>query len=129
MIGREGMLQKNQLPVEVQKMHFDLPNAYYKVFDLGLTNLTPWRFLEAEECQDLFSVLRQLYSGNVLLPFARRMDNDDVACLVVQSQEYTTSSVLIVHLFASSGDEVDHIHETFWDWFRAAVDEMIDAYA
>jgi hypothetical protein len=123
------MLQKNQLPMEIQHTQFDLPNAYYKVFDLGLTNLSPWRFLEAQECQDVFSVLRELYSGKVLLPFARRMDNDDVACLAVEAEAYPTNSILIVHLFAAAGDEVDQIYETFWDWFRAAVDEMIGAYA
>lgn len=54
------------------------------------------------------------------VPFARRQDNDDLACL-----EPSTAAVVIVHDFSSEGSERRESFATFWDWFRAAVEDMI----
>lgn len=121
------MLNASQLPEEVRRANFQLPSAYYRIFELGLTNVSPWRFIEdAEEFSGVYEALRELYPEHILLPFARRADNDDVACIVVESPQYAGNRIVIVHLFASPDDAIDAVYETFWDWFRTAVDEMIE---
>ncbi len=121
------MLNINKFPDEVQKLQFDLPSAYFKVFELSLTNLTPWHFLDDDGFIGVYDVLKELYNNYKVIPFARRIDNDDVACVVVQSNQYPANYVVVIHMFASSGDEIDAVYETFWEWFRVAIDEMIEA--
>ncbi len=120
------MLTQQNLPNEVQSLNFQLPEGYYRVFELNLTNLDPWHFIDGEEFEGLYRGLRQRYPGRLLIPFARRRDNDDVACFVVQSTDYPKGHILIVHDFASPGSEVDADLEDFWAWFRLAVNEMIE---
>jgi hypothetical protein len=40
------------------------------------------------------------------MPFARRHDNDDVACFVTHDPEQEAGQVIIIHDFASPGHEV-----------------------
>lgn len=64
--------------------------------------------------------MRQRYTRKYV-PFAYRQDNDDVACIDVSKPE----EVVIVHDFASDGAELRKRFDTFWDWFRAAVEDMV----
>ena len=61
------------------------------------------------------------YPQRILIPFARRGDNDDVACFELNKGE----EVQIIHDFASIGYEQRKTYKTFWDWFRDAIEEMI----
>ena len=38
------MLEQTALPKEVLETGFELPDEYFHVFRLGLTNLVPWSF-------------------------------------------------------------------------------------
>ena len=120
------MIARPDLPEEVIKHKFDWPEGYYRVFELGLTKLDPWYFVEGEEFNMLYERINKRYPNRLVLPFARRHDCDDVACLVVHSEEYPTHHVLAVHDFASPGSEVDADLNAFWDWFELAVKEMIE---
>lgn len=121
------MLNANQFPEEIRRVNFKLPPAYYRIFELGLTNVSPWRFIEdTDEFSGVYNALQELYPEHILLPFARRVDNDDVACIVVDSPQYADNHIVVVHLFASADYAFDGVYETFWDWFRTAVDEMIE---
>jgi len=62
------------------------------------------------------------YPGNDYIPFAVRQDNDDVACWRASSN----SEVLIVHDYSSPGRELRNSYVSFWDWFRSAIDDMIE---
>lgn len=57
----------------------------------------------------------------LVIPFARRDDNDDIACFEVGKGK----SVQIIHDFASEGFEQRKEQGCFWDWFRDAIDKMI----
>jgi hypothetical protein len=116
----------DQIPDEIHFDELKIPSAYFRVFELGLTNIAPWRFIEGDEFQGVYGTLRELYPPHYLLPFARREDNDDVACFVASSPQHITNEVVIVHLFASEDYAIDGAYPSFWDWFRNAVDEMIE---
>jgi len=55
------------------------------------------------------------------VPFARRQDNDDLACI----DPGEPAHVVVIHDFSAEGAERVATYETFWDWFRSAVDDMI----
>ena len=104
---------------------FAVPKAYHRVLALGLTNLEPWRFLSgASDFAQHYDMVRQLYPDKQYIPFARREDNDDIACFLGAN----SGTIAVVHAFASPGYQVGSgIYTTFWDWFRLAIDEMIAA--
>ena len=58
----------------------DYPAQFIRVVELGLTDLEPWRVIEGEELAALLEGLAERYPTRTLVPFARRIDNDDVAC-------------------------------------------------
>jgi hypothetical protein len=120
------MIQLKHLPKEIILNAFDLPVGYQRVFELGLTNLDPWHFVEGQEFMRLYEGINKRYPNRLTLPFARRRDCDDVACFVVKGSDYAKNRVLIIHDFASTGAEVDAALDSFWDWFQLAVKEMIE---
>lgn len=100
---------------------FEYPNSYVRLVRQGLTDLTPWYFLEKPRVLKYAAELDRRY-GVRRLPFARRQDNDDVACF----QEGRRDAVVLVHDGAASGAEVRMEFENVWAWFRHAVEEMIE---
>ena len=66
------------------------------------------------------SGLRQR-SSRRYVPFARRQDNDDIACLDPEAPEH----IVIVHDFASEAHELRNAYSSFWEWFRTAIEDMI----
>ena len=101
---------------------FKYPSQFMRIYDLGLLNLEPWIILEGEQLRVRYKGLRARYKGRELVPFARREDNDDVACWEKDCGE----QVVIIHDFASPGYEHREKHKDFWTWFRLAVEDMIE---
>lgn len=120
------MINQQDVPTEIRSKMFEIPKGYYRIQELGLTNIQPWYFLDGQEFETICKGIQMRYPQRVLLPFARRQDDDDIACFVVESSDYTRGHVLIIHDYASSGTEVDNSFPSFWDWFRMAINEMID---
>lgn len=104
-----------------------LPEGYFRIFELGLSNIRPWALLSTAEALALYDELRRQYTDKQYVPFARRLDTDDVACIVPSAAN--PEQVLLVHLFASPGWEVDEQFDSFWEWYRVAVDAMIELEA
>lgn len=103
-----------------------LPHGYQEAKNLNLVNLHPWHLVSDEEFDYLFAGVNKRYPDRSVVPFARRTDSDDVACFVIRDSEQEAGQVVVVHDFASSGYEVVARMEKFWDWFRYAVNEMIE---
>jgi hypothetical protein len=103
-----------------------LPKAYQEAKDLNLVNLHPWHFVSDKEFDSLFAGVNQRYPDRRVIPFARRTDSDDVACFVIRDPEQEAGQVIVIHDFASPGYEVVARMQKFWDWFRYAVNEMIE---
>jgi hypothetical protein len=104
----------------------NLPRGYQEAKDLNLVNLRPWHFVSDEEFDLLQPGIDKRYPNRHVIPFARREDNDDVAAFVSRDPEQETGQVIVIHDFASPGYEVVARMKTFWDWFKYAVDEMIE---
>lgn len=101
---------------------FNYPQQFLRIVELGLVNLEPWTVLMDEPLRNRFKGLQERYPNRQLLPFARREDNDDVACWEQDRGEL----VVIVHDFASPGYENVAEYDGFWEWFREAVEDMIE---
>jgi hypothetical protein len=98
------------------------PKPYLRLVEQGLFDLRPWHLMDAERAQERARGLARPYRQRQLFPFAYRQDNDDVACWSRDCPE----GVVVIHDFASPGFEDEDAFDSFWDWFRSAIDETID---
>jgi len=101
---------------------FSYPRQFEHIVELGLLDLEPWYVLQGKALRDTQAGLAQRYPERRLVPFARRQDNDDVACWEVSEPE----SVSVIHDFASAGWEQRASHSSFYNWFRQAVEDLIE---
>lgn len=94
---------------------FEYPQALLDLVDQGGLKTGPWRILSGKWLLTRYDGLKQRYPNRTLVPFARRTDNDDVACF-----EFTESTkklgVSVVHDFASTGWESREHFAAFEDW-------------
>jgi hypothetical protein len=79
---------------------FDYPAEFIRVVELGLTDLEPWWIFDGDQLRRRAIGLRERYPERQLVPFARRQDNDDVACW-----DLDHGDVAVVHDLASAGWE------------------------
>jgi hypothetical protein len=100
---------------------FTYPSAFLRIVEQNLVDLTPWYVMDSHNVVERMKGLKQRYPTRDLIPFARRGDNDDVACFERGKGE----SVIVIHDFSSPGYEERAVFPSFWDWFKCAVDEMI----
>ena len=116
MLSVEGLKQfESTLP------DFEFPESYLKIVDLELVDFDNWFLLSEYLVKSRYNDLITRYKGRKLVPFARRGDNDDIACFEIGYGE----RVFIVHDFASEGWERRQEFETFWNWFISVIKELI----
>jgi hypothetical protein len=109
------------LTAEMLPDGFEYPADFLRLVEQGITDLTPWHVLSGERLRLRRIGLLERYPGRDLVPFARRQDNDDLACW----EGTDAGRVRTIHDFASPGWEERRGHTAFWDWFRAAIEDMI----
>lgn len=112
------MLEK----IESMLYPFKYPDSYRRVISLNLCNYDYWYLMDPERIMIRLDGLKKRFPHRKLIPFARRDDNDDIACFEVGYGE----RVFIVHDFCEEGYERREEYETFWAWFRHAIEEMIN---
>lgn len=112
-----GLMAPSDLPVG-----FRYPYAARRLVEFGLVYFNLWRVMGALEARERMEGMASRYPGRSLVPFARREDNDDVACFEVGGGP----RVLIVHDFASPGWEARGTLGSVWEWARLALDDMIE---
>lgn len=95
---------------------------FSRLLDQGLANLTPWHLMTDSEMTERVAGLKRRYPERELWPFARRQDRDDVACW----EKGQPREVVVIHDFASAGYEQRQRYGSFWDWFRSAIEDMIE---
>mgnify|MGYP005776609777 CR=1 FL=1 len=100
---------------------FSYPASLQKIIELNLVSFDIWYLFDKENGVKRLEGLRKRYPDRVLVPFARRSDNDDIACLSTNSKK-----VFIIHDFASAGYEQKEIFSDVWMWLKYAIDTMID---
>ena len=110
------LLSQRELPVG-----FAYPSTFLRVVELGLVNLEPWWIFDGAVLRDRLHGLKERYPDRALIPFARRDDNDDVACW-----DRKPPRVVVIHDFASPGYESRGDFVDFNAWFRRAVEDFLD---
>ena len=110
-----AMLRGEDLDVDVR-----IPRGLERLHEQSVLNLTPWHIMPRELVLKRMHGLRQRYARKYV-PFARRQDNDDLACF----DPSMPGRVVIIHDFASETTEVRQQFAGFWEWLRAAVEDMI----
>lgn len=101
---------------------FEYPPGFLHVVRLGVEDLEPWVLLFDAELHRRLHGLAKRYSGT-LVPFAARIDNDDVACWDLGLPR---GRVVIVHDWASPGWERRAELEDFGAWLHQAVDDCLE---
>jgi hypothetical protein len=111
------LLQESELPEG-----FTYPRALTRLVERQLTRLEPWWIFDASVARERMKGFTQRYPGKHLVPFAKREDNDDVACFDHESP----GSVIVVHDFASDAWDRRRVFDDFYAWLRQAVNDMIE---
>ena len=99
---------------------FAYPREFLRVMELGLLDLDPWWIVNGKLLRVLNASIQRLYPRRKLVLFAKRQDNDDVACFDLDS-----GRVAIVHAFASPGWERRAEFSDFRAWLHQAIDDLI----
>ena len=111
------------LPPNILPPRFKYPSEYLWLINRRLVFLNPWMLCSIDEVEIRYRGLQKRYPNRTLVPFARRFDNDDVACW----ENDDNKRVVVVHDFASSGwEDTGEFYPNFWAWFKAVVDDMIE---
>ncbi|PEV02850.1 hypothetical protein CN300_30555 [Bacillus thuringiensis] len=106
----------------VDKDIYVYPESYQKIVELNLVDFDVWYLIESEQATRRYHDLKERYPKRDLIPFARRDDNDDIACFEIGKG----SKVQLIHDFASEGFEQRKEFDDFWEWVEVAMEEMID---
>jgi len=101
---------------------FSYPGLFIRIVELGLRNLEPWLILEGEALRLRVRGMRLRYPMRHLVPIAMRSYNDDVACWDASRP----GKVVIIHDYADSGYEYVNEFDSFSDWFKSAIDDMMN---
>lgn len=110
---------------------FQLPEQYIKLlesgnfrdgdFDFGPS----WQLLYGQFIASRFEGVKKRFPSLNLYPFARRMDDDDIACFDLDEPS-SPPKVVIIHDFASPGWEQRGTFENYEAWREAAESESMD---
>lgn len=111
----------NMREIEKNIEGFTFPEAFWKILELNLVDYEFWYIMDAEQIQQRRTELLQRYPNRNLIPFARRDNNDDIACFEMNHGE----RVFIVHDYASEGWERRQEFDAFWSWFVSAIKELV----
>ncbi|WP_326590485.1 hypothetical protein [Streptomyces sp. NBC_01294] len=101
--------------------NFRYPEVFVRAAEAGLLSLDPWWALS----EDLIKLRSEQLAGQFpqlrLLPFARRQDNDDVACW-----DLDKPGILVIDSFGVPGTEVVEKFTDIGGWLRKALDDFIE---
>lgn len=111
--------------------NFVLPPGYLWLIENRLigfgpfSGLQPWYYLDKE---NTFSVSQRWPKINQseasLIAFAKRQDNDDLACFKVHKGQVT--AVVRIHGWAPDGYDIIAEYQSFWDWLKSVIDDIAE---
>ena len=101
---------------------FTYPEEFLRIINQGLIDFDPWIILRGEQLRTRLHGINKRFPKENLIPFARREDNDDVACW----QQGSSHTVYIIHDFSSLGYENRRELNSFWEWLRQALEDTIN---
>jgi hypothetical protein len=100
------------------------PAFFRRVLESHLTDFHPWQILDHENVLALRGTLSVFYPEEGLVPFARKLDCDDVACFDRKNPHGVT--VFNMEFRGDSGRRFSRNYSSFSDWFRAAINDFVD---
>lgn len=103
---------------------FKYSDSYVKYVGNDFPDFDPWDFY-GDDLRFAFDGLKDRYPSRIVVPFARRNDNDDIACFDA-SVPSDDPIVVIIHDFASPGWEDRGELENFDAWVKLAKLESED---
>ncbi len=101
---------------------FSYPSEFITAVENGFLDLGPWQVLTGEWLLIRFEGLKKRFPDRQLVPFARRLDCDDVACW----ERDAPTEVRVIHDFAAPGWERCEGYPSFQAWLNAAQSEAPD---
>lgn len=114
------MLKNCLLDSEKFNFRVKYPDALIKLIALGLVNFEVWYFMSEERSASMHDLLCERKHVD-LIPFARRGDNGDIACLQREGGE----KVFLLRECSYLGYQIYGEFTSVWDWFRYAIEIMI----
>jgi hypothetical protein len=109
---------------------FEPPKGYQWLLEQRLVGfspfsaLQPWYYLEGDQ---IFKVNERWPKGpynGALVAFARRQDNDDIACFHVEKGDI--KAVVVINGWTGSGYDVLQRYDSFWAWLKSVVDDIAE---
>lgn len=101
---------------------FSYSEEFLRIINQGLLDFDPWIVLQGAQLRTRFLGMKGRFPDRELVPFARREDNDDVACWDKNKPGW----VVVIHDFSSPGHENKNELDSFWDWLRDALEATIE---
>ncbi len=101
---------------------FSYPNDFLEFTRTGAIDIGPWQLLQGAWLRVRCEGLKKRFPGRNLIPFARRIDNDDVACWDQKQPQY----ICVVHDFCAPGWERREEFPSFHAWLLAAQEAAKD---
>lgn len=102
---------------------FAYPPDFLHVVRSESPDIGPWQILLGKWLRVRHEGLKKRFPDRGLVPFARRLDNDDVACW----DRDKSGGVRVVHDFSAPGWEGRAEYGAFAAWYQAAREEA-DGY-
>ncbi len=87
--------------------------------------IEPWYVVEKGSKRDAAALWKQMKYPNPLIIFARRNDNDDMACL--EMIEGRVGDIVLIHGWTNEGFAVMGRFETVEDWLELVAEDAKDA--
>jgi hypothetical protein len=108
---------------DIRKIYdgFEYPYQLKKIAELDLVDFDYWFVMDADLAEAYTLQIKKDFPARNLIPFAKRCDCDDVAYFELEKPD----KVEIIHDFCTAGWEQRYEYDSFWDWFREAIEEMI----
>jgi hypothetical protein len=100
---------------------FEYPAEFQNLVKQGIVDFKPWYLVDADFALKTYQMFRARYRRE-LFPIAHRHGSDEVACV----EKGCGDTVKIINGYTSSGHENEGEFSSFWEWFRYAINEMIE---
>ena len=101
---------------------FRYPKEFLWILGNGINHLTPWIILDKKFILSRYNSLKERYPSRNLFPFAFRQDCDDLACWDLNDN----NKIKIIEDYSRANPSEDDEYNSFLDWFKQAIEDMID---
>jgi hypothetical protein len=111
------------LPESEKPEWLKYPPVFCRVLESGLIDFHPWHILNLENVRRLREVMiKSFYPDEALIPLARKMDCDYVACF--DKSNIDGISIFDLEFRGKGGRR--RTFPSFYEWFRSAMNDFLE---